>query len=661
MNSQTHDTAVAPAAYPIHVDHAAPSRWRKAALFVAAGLVSAALAGPASAQVRQEGGRALDANPRAGSGGRNDSPGGPGRNPLVTGNQIVTGNVTAGREFRGPTGYTDVSEFRAVTSGLPSDRFVRDSAGVPRSVGGIQTQIDMTRPQAFYGSQRVTPPPAGYVPTVGATGGYVASNSAALNTNFRARSLDLGLDSTARPGELILSTLDQANQQTYLSASPLQGVRVWEAGQLPNSLMLDRPGQGTRPGETGIDRFGRDAGSIQQMRDEMNRAAGGVDAGRGGQQGQGQQGAGQQSGLVQPLDMSLNRNQGNTDGNVAGQNQASAIRSDAVSTQIGAVAVGGESGQTHQSIQRRLVLVPAEKQTPQLMELRRQFERRHGRNPSDVEANREFNLEVRTKKEGLAKANADGAQDLPGRGAAGGPGERRIGSGSAPGEDAPAPEREPSPAPPPKTEQGLPNTPPGDTDAPATQAPAPEPRVNVPAAPLRITSMAENVQAKGLRDLLTSAEELMRQEKYAAALDKYNTAQEVAPNNPMIGVGRAHAELAASYYRRAETDLRDALAKAPELVEAQFDLKALIGADRLQVVVKDLKELAETDKTQARPLLLLAYIAYHTANPEQAATYLDAAQQRVQGEDALIHAWRRGWTLPASGETPSDAGSDLNK
>ena len=105
----------------------------------------------------------------------------------------------------------DPSSFRGPTSGaLSSDRFVRESAGPPVNVGGVQTRIDLTRPQAFYGSERATPPPAGYVPTVGATGGYVATDSAALANTIRNRSLSLGLDSAARPGELMLPTLDQS-------------------------------------------------------------------------------------------------------------------------------------------------------------------------------------------------------------------------------------------------------------------------------------------------------------------------------------------------------------------------------------------------------------------------------------------------------------------
>src|SRR5687767_15038803 len=66
-------------------------------------------------------GRALDANPRVGSGGYNS---GPIRDTLrVNPNNIVTGNVTGGREFRGHVPYTDPREFRGTVGGLDVDRF----------------------------------------------------------------------------------------------------------------------------------------------------------------------------------------------------------------------------------------------------------------------------------------------------------------------------------------------------------------------------------------------------------------------------------------------------------------------------------------------------------------------------------------------------------
>src|SRR5882672_1241105 len=65
-------------------------------------------------------GRALDANPRIDSGGYN-SGGIPG-NMVVNGNQIVTGNVTGGAQFRGFVPYTDAREFRGNVGGQDFDR-----------------------------------------------------------------------------------------------------------------------------------------------------------------------------------------------------------------------------------------------------------------------------------------------------------------------------------------------------------------------------------------------------------------------------------------------------------------------------------------------------------------------------------------------------------
>jgi tetratricopeptide (TPR) repeat protein len=166
--------------------------------------------------------------------------------------------------------------------------------------------------------------------------------------------------------------------------------------------------------------------------------------------------------------------------------------------------------------------------------------------------------------------------------------------------------------------------------------------------PEKIGSIADGVQAQGLRDVLTGAEGLMRQQKFAEALQQYDVARQVAPNNALITMARANAELAASYYRRAETSLRDAVGRAPELVVAQFDLRGLVGEERLQTVVKDLKELGNNDPKQARPMLLLAYIAYNTGNEAQAGEYLAAAEQRAGGDDVLLNAWRRNWKIPAA-------------
>src|SRR4051812_5794668 len=68
---------------------------------VAAGLPLVAFSLPASAQQRvNQDGRALDANTRVGSDGSNDPRNGlDRRDQTVTGNQVVTGNVSGNRSF----------------------------------------------------------------------------------------------------------------------------------------------------------------------------------------------------------------------------------------------------------------------------------------------------------------------------------------------------------------------------------------------------------------------------------------------------------------------------------------------------------------------------------------------------------------------------------
>src|SRR5439155_26961218 len=150
------------------------------------------------------------------------------------------------------------------------------------------------------------------------------------------------------------------------------------------------------------------------------------------------------------------------------------------------------------------------------------------------------------------------------------------------------------------------------------------------------------VKAKGVGELLQQDESLMRQGKYIDALDQYDTAEQIGAHYAAVQLGRANAELAASYYTRAEVDLRGALTQDPSLLEAQYDLSNMVGEDRLQFLVKDLKETANKEKNQGRPVFLLAYIAYNTGNERMAAGYLDLAEKRAAG-DSFYKLVRSHW------------------
>jgi hypothetical protein len=159
-----------------------------------------------------------------------------------------------------------------------------------------------------------------------------------------------------------------------------------------------------------------------------------------------------------------------------------------------------------------------------------------------------------------------------------------------------------------------------------------------------ITSLATGIKAKGLAGFMKTAEDQMRAGKFTDALNSYDNAQQVAPNNPLIPLGRSFAELGASYYGKAETDLRNAVRSDAAVLMPQYDLKGFIGEDRLKFVVKDLKDVANTEKTE-RPVLLLAYISHNVGDDEGAAKYLNDADTRSGGRDQMVELMRTVWHL----------------
>lgn len=223
------------------------------------------------------------------------------------------------------------------------------------------------------------------------------------------------------------------------------------------------------------------------------------------------------------------------------------------------------------------------------------------------------------------------------------------------GDEPKRPEDEPGLKPPVPGTGGEPTTPdnvdrskPGEDTTPLPPRPG-DPSANQPKPkpkPVRVTSLAEGVQARGLADLMKNAEALMREGKYSSAIRQYEAAEQVAPNNGFVLIGRATAELGASFYRRADTSLREAFLLDQSMLMAQYDLRQLIGDDRLQFVVRELKELANKEPQNASPLFLLAFIAYNTGNEVNAAGFLDQADKRSGGKDSVIRLVREHWSLP---------------
>ena len=213
---------------------------------LAAAVGSLALCPISLAQYRVNTSHVTDANNRAGSGGLNGgADGNMNKGPYngVTSNDIVYGNVTGGKEFRGRLETTDPEAFRGNLTQHPSDTFVRGSAGGYSANSGFNSNAQVVRP--FYADSRNVPPPEGFVRTNVGSPGYVPSNLPDQRIDSDLR-LGNPLSTTTvilpQPGQTLLpGPVDPTTgYNTLLTASSLYGVRQWNAGNAQDQEFVSR-------------------------------------------------------------------------------------------------------------------------------------------------------------------------------------------------------------------------------------------------------------------------------------------------------------------------------------------------------------------------------------------------------------------------------------
>jgi tetratricopeptide (TPR) repeat protein len=545
-------------------------------------------------------GRVNDANNRYGSGGYNYG----GLNPtsysnavINTGNQIVTGNITMGREFRGTVGYTDPYAFRGSTAGALSDNFIKNSAGVPQAYAAPPVP---NTPSAFYGASSTVQPPPGFQLSMN-RGGYVPPPPPGARgmQDQRLGVVDLNapISPTPTPGEMLTrGSLTQGNTAGILSGSPLYGVREWNpqdpADRMFIENMLNRQNGAFNRGNI------YDPRQIQQMREELQKTL------NPEQQQQQPTDAKvdarpQDSLTLSPLGKSFDSP---ADAALSNKPNADKVQ--------GGQPMAGDLN-TEQGM-RQFVLGIAHKTNPQYAEMNKRLEQYYSdRRKTDVDFAREFNQQYKAKKDAQAKAEADK--------------KKLAGNNDNPNAVRPQP-LQPTPEEPNK------------------------PKVKKP-APVKVQDLSTGIKAEGLANLMKKGEGLMKEGKFASALDQFDAAEQVAPNNPLIWLGRANAELGAGFFTRADQHLRQAFMTDKSLLMGQYDLTAMLGEERLTKLVSELKDIANKNQ-QPAPLFLLAYVAYNTGHERQALGYLDLAEKRAGGNDPFFKALRDHWALPEDETKP---------
>lgn len=555
-------------------------------------------------------GRVNDVNNRLGSGGINE---GRPQGDSPTANDIVYGNVTRGREFHAHAS-GDPRAFRENLA-TPSDNMTRNfgpsvyqQSGAPDFSG-----------QRYWGDRQGVRPPEGFVQVqVGSPGNYVviSPSERALGDSRLDAAIPNPNMSLPRAGELMgpgpVYTLGpQVSVPTMVMAS-------YDPALLAAATAQQKQEQTPSPSVELMRRLQLDEGQLRQMREELATTA---------QQDEQQQGM--QAGANNPDNIAM--------GPETPINDPLNSRLD---SSVQAKAIAG-SANTDQSMRQNLVSsVPAaERQSSQYAELQHRLERfRQRKNMTDEEANAQFMEDWRAQQTAKQKDDAK-RQELANKQA-----------------ELLREQNNPTGKGPEKTPEQLKQ----DTEKQAAISSSERARLSIkqqqenaagtllvpPRAdvPLRIASFADGVKASGLKKLLTDAEKSMQAGKFTQALDYYDAATSVAPNNPMILMGRAIAELGAGYYARAQIHIEQALSTDPALLMARYDLKNFYGEDRLQYIVRDLKDLAQAEQQQARPLFLLAFIAYSTDNEQRTLDYLNMAEKRG-GSAAFYQSVKEHWRL----------------
>jgi len=589
---------------------------------------------PARAQYQVGGnGHALDANNQVGSGGLN----GAGRNqqagngqqlqPGSLNNNIVYRNVSGLNGFQGRITTFDPNVFQGNTGTAAMDRL--DAIAAP--VNYAQRTTGQPTYTPYYATATYAPTAnaassSTLVPTPGGVGYIPAPVINPLIPSEDVRAVPVNTDPNAvntlpAPGELdVAGPVDPAGNASLYSMSPLYGVRQMDNLTSPGGDTFYQSRQNFSALPTS-QRQQLTPGQIQSMREELNKTVVSDQNSPNGQAGGASAQAMTSNGVPAAPAPGAGANNLDQSGQVTGQPLSNQVQSSALNDSVSAAPANTGDVNTGASEQNQL-LIPAAQQSKQIKALEDKYAKI--KHLTDVEAAEKFNQENQIR----AAANSDLTTKKPAK-ASGAP------AAGAPGAGA------------------LDRVPMTNHDEPATRPslhPILTPADNATAdnEPAVITSLATGIRAKGLAELMKSAEDMMRQGKFTEAVDTYQTAQAVAPNNPFIALGRSFAELGASYYGKADQDLIRAIRIEPAVLAGKYDLNGFLGEDRVKFLNTDLTDLAAHQKS-ARPLVLLAFIAHNTGDDATAARDLDQAAPRGQ-YDSLIALMRSTWGLKVDGK-----------
>jgi hypothetical protein len=158
----------------------------------------------------------------------------------------------------------------------------------------------------------------------------------------------------------------------------------------------------------------------------------------------------------------------------------------------------------------------------------------------------------------------------------------------------------------------------------------------------RIDHLAGASTDDRFNELLSEAEKMLRNGEYFLAERRFNRALRFVPGHPLASAGMGHAQLGAGVYLASALTLRNLLRDHPELIDAKYQAALLPNDSRIDQAVSTLKQRVGSAKQVDDAGFLLAYIGHQRSDKELVKFGLEA-MEKTAPDDPLLPALRAVW------------------